>query len=360
MLDDFAKAFEMCAFCPKLCRHVCPVADVESRESVTPQSKMMMGHLIRSRRAACNSDYASVFYHCAGCGHCTEYCEHDVPVTQALFAARAEAARCEAAPDDLNRFVERFYARNEELVHRLHRLVEDHYFVEEAQVAYMPGCDLIEFTPEDVGRTLRVFEAAGVDYVALMENDLVCGGYPLWAAGYPAEFVHVAQAHAHVLKGYKKLVTACPSCAYAMRHLYPAMGVDLSAEVLHVTEFLDTVAHRIPISKTLPSAFFHDPCYLGRFLGVFEPPRRLAECAVRNLQEFTWNREQSVCCGAGGLMPTTVPDAVSSMAKKRLEEIYDTDTSLVVTACASCVHNLKSNAPSLEVIDVVALLERAL
>lgn len=359
-MDDFTRHYEMCAYCPKLCRHVCPVSNAEARESVTPQAKMMMGNLVQRHLVGCKGDYASVFFHCVGCGHCTEFCNHNVPVSGALFAARAEAVRLNAAPEALDRYVEKFYERNQDLMQRLHRLVASHYFVEEAQVAYMPGCDLIEHTPEDVGGTLRVLEAAGVDYMALMDTDLVCGGYPLWSAGYPAEFLHLAQNLAEVMKGYKKIVCACPACVYLIKNIYPAMGVEVTAEVTHITEFLDTVAHRINVKKTFDSAFYHDPCYLGRFMGVYDPPRRLMGRAVKNIREFSKNKENGVCCGGGGAMPVTVPDAAATMASRRLEEVYETGVSMVVTACSSCVHSLKKAAPSLEVLDIVALLDLAL
>jgi len=238
--------------------------------------------------------------------------------------------------------------------------IDERYFVDEAQVAYMPGCDLIEHAPDEVEKTLKVLEAAGIDYVGLMESDLVCGGYPLWAAGYPSEFRHVAEEQASHLSRYKKVICACPSCVYAIRYLYPEMGVTTTAEVVHVTEFLDTVAHRIPVRKTFPAAYYHDPCYLGRFLGVFDPPRRLMGLAVRQVLEFSSNRENSYCCGAGGLVPQNAPETSAAIAKKRLEEVYDSPTSMVITACATCVHNLRKNAPSLEVMDVVSLLHRAL
>jgi Fe-S oxidoreductase len=360
ILDEHKAGYACCTYCPKLCRHTCPVGNAEARESVITQSKMMMGDLMRRRVVQCRADYASVYYHCAGCGHCTEFCLHDVPVTPALFAARAAAVAKGAAPPSMQSYPEVFYRRNDDLVHRLHRLVDEHYFVEEAQVAYMPGCDLIEYCPEDVRHTLTVLEAAGVDYVALMEGDLVCGGYPLWAAGHPAEFRHVATEQARRLAGYKKVVCACPSCVYAMRALYPAMGVEVAAEVLHVTEFLDTFAHRIPVKKSFPAAFYHDPCYLGRFLGIYDPPRRLASLALEQVIEFSWNRESSYCCGAGGLLPVTVPEAAAHIAHDRLEEVYHSEISMVITACASCVHNLQKNAPALEVLDVMALLARAL
>lgn len=360
MLQEYDKALQYCTYCPKLCRHTCPVGNAEARESVITQAKMAMANYMRKGIVDCTSEYTSVFYHCNGCGLCTEFCMHDIPVTHTLFAARAVAVERGAEPQMLRQYPERFYRRNTELLHQLHKLVDERYFVEEAQVAYMPGCDLIERCPDDVGRTLKLLEACGIDYVAMMESELVCGGYPLWAAGYPAEFRHLASELASVLSRYKRIICACPSCTYAMRNLYPQMGITLTAEVLHITEFLDTIAHRIPVRKTFPSAFYHDPCYLGRYLGVFDPPRRLMGLAVRQVLEFSQNRSNSYCCGAGGLLPETVSDAAQAIAVKRLEEVYESETSMVVTACATCVNNLRRNASSLEVMDIISLLYSAL
>ncbi len=360
MLDEYAREFAYCAYCPKLCRHACPVANAERRESVIPGAKMAAAHMMRESILPMNSEYASLFYACNGCGLCTEYCEHDIPVFRALYRARAEACDQGAQPKALDGFVDRFYRRNERLVRKLHQLVDEHYFVEDAQVAYMPGCDLVDHTPEVVGQTLDLFAAAGVDYVAIMESDLVCGGYPLWASGHLAEFRHVAEEMAERLNSYRKVVSACPSCVYLFKQVYPEMGVAVTAEIQHVTEFLDTVAHRFDIPERRGSAYYHDPCYLGRNLGVFEPPRRLAGRVLSELVEFSDNREKSYCCGGGGLVTETAPDTAKAIAARRLEEPKESGGQTVVTACATCVRTLKQGDPNIEVIDLVTLLHRAL
>ena len=38
--DEYQKALELCTYCPKLCRHTCPVGNAERREAVIPQAKM--------------------------------------------------------------------------------------------------------------------------------------------------------------------------------------------------------------------------------------------------------------------------------------------------------------------------------
>ncbi len=37
---DVAKQLDYCTFCPKMCRHACPVSTTTGRETLIPQAKM--------------------------------------------------------------------------------------------------------------------------------------------------------------------------------------------------------------------------------------------------------------------------------------------------------------------------------
>ncbi len=80
-------SFEICAYCPKLCRHVCPVAVGSARESTTPTA-MMTGVLLALDGILTPAEgYASAAL-CTSCGKCTEVCLLNQPVRDLLAEAR--------------------------------------------------------------------------------------------------------------------------------------------------------------------------------------------------------------------------------------------------------------------------------
>src|SRR5262245_11540807 len=89
-MPDLERSLSYCTFCPKLCRHTCPVSNAEARETLTPQTKMATMRLYRTGRVA---EPAAVepLYGCTGCGACTEACKHHVTPGRHLFTGRADA-----------------------------------------------------------------------------------------------------------------------------------------------------------------------------------------------------------------------------------------------------------------------------
>jgi len=82
-----------CTYCPELCRFSCSPSVVSGNDAVTPSNKM--GLLYKEREWPDQFQDVSQgvalwpIYDCTGCGRCTHYCLHGVPVAETLFRARA-------------------------------------------------------------------------------------------------------------------------------------------------------------------------------------------------------------------------------------------------------------------------------
>jgi Fe-S oxidoreductase len=104
---------------------------------------------------------------------------------------------------------------------------------------------------------------------------------------------------------------------------------------------------------------YHDPCQLGRGLGVYEAPRAVLTRALgRAPDEFEGNRDRACCSGAGGLLPATMPDVARTIADARLDDHERSGGGRVVTACASSLMQLRRRARA-PVDDLVTWIARA-
>jgi Fe-S oxidoreductase len=329
------------------------VTRAEPRESLTPRDKMAAMHLLRIGDAPRTVEHSEPLYGCTGCGACSDFCLHKVEPGVVLFSGRAEAEQDGRGHPALAGFVTRFAVHSRRAASRYRALVAREKRPIAAQVAFFPGCAAPAIAP----LMLQLSERIGAAYLGVTEGEHGCAGYPLLAAGQPEAFRAHAQRIAQQWSGYARVVVHCPACAWTLRTQYRAYGVSLAPRSEHTTEFLESFIARLPVRRKLPRAFYHDPCYLGRWLGVYEAPRSLARESVDELREFARTRAQAECSGGGGLLPLTMPRAAEAIAEHRLSEMRQSGVATVVTACATCKRQLTRNG--ITAVDIVELLAKA-
>ncbi len=349
---DLATQVRICALCPNMCRFLCPVATVEKAETITPRGKATLTLAAESGDIPFTAGTAAVFYRCAQCRICREWCPSGVDLPEATASLRRRAAREGVAPKAVRTLAARlvgersFYRPATELAER------DRYLSLldwRAKVLYFAGCATATLHPQIIEATLRLFEAGGVKVAMLRPEE--CCGLPLDALGYVDEASEFAGGLAQVVAGggYETIVTGCPMCAQVMKERYPALGVTLGVEVKHVTEFLDGLREVASLAGRRPRAdsavTYHDPCYLGRYQGVYEAPRRLlAEVAGLEVVEMERGRELAACCGGAPAIDVTVPATATAMASRRVAQAGRTRAGTLVTACPRCLEMLRAAA----------------
>jgi len=145
----------------------------------------------------------------------------------------------------------------------------------------------------------------------------------------------------------------------------------LEVEIEHYTELLDRLARENRLQVKYPQnvkVTYHDPCYLGRYNRVFDPPRHLIAHVGATLVEMPRNRENSFCCGAGGgriwMGDTLYP---TKPAESRIKEAKQLDgvTHFIVACPKDLVMYTDAVKTAgyegeLEVGDLIFLLEKAL
>jgi Fe-S oxidoreductase len=355
--DSVARQLDYCTFCPKMCRFSCPVAEASGRENYTPQAKMDRLNQLRRGNVAWTEQATDPLYACTGCRQCTTNCLHGNEPGLVLLAGRAAANARGAGHPALAGYPERFRSREQRLVEILRDHVPAERFGDSAPVGFWPGCDAIDKGLGDIDAALHLFDRAGASEVVVVASGQACAGYPLLAAGLVDMFRWQAARVAAALKPYRTVVINCSACVYTMRAQYPAEGVNLSSEVLSLAEFLDRLEKRLQEapapSCNLRSVYYHDPCYLARYAGVMDEPRRVLSRLVE-VRELPGSRGETECCGGAGLLPKTMPEVADGMARARLRQVAARGGGTVVTSCATCAFMLKRNAPSGVVVQDLA------
>jgi glycolate oxidase len=147
-----------------------------------------------------------------------------------------------------------------------------------------------------------------------------------------------------------RIVLTCPGCYRSFHENFPHEGVDVKAEVMHVTEYLNELLEsgKLVVTKKLEgNVFYHDPCDLGRHSGIYDPPRKVLS-HFTEVKEFVYNRDKAHCCGGGGGLQSTNYDITLGIGMTRVLEAIELGTDVIVSACPGCKGTLSTAAQELK------------
>lgn len=177
-----------------------------------------------------------------------------------------------------------------------------------------------------------LLKSAGVRFQPV--TGLCCGAY-LKRKGDVDGFERQTAENRKALarQGIHRLLAIDPLCCETLRGEYDGV------EVLHFSEALPQT---LPFTTDKPrKVAYHDPCRLGRGCGVYDVPRDILRAAGAELVEFKRARENSLCCGG---RPDFDKEAGLEASAARMREAAEVQAECVVTACSSCVKQLRLGA----------------
>jgi glycolate oxidase len=296
------------------------------------------------------------YFQCTLCGKCKEVCQADIPVCDILEHVRmrlhdmghdrleAHDMLLKSIQENGNPFGDPREKRTELYPDNAKGFISPEN-PGQVDVLLFAGCVNSYQDLALMKSFMGILDSVGKTYTT-MGTEEGCCGYVALISGL-SEFEDIGKATAERLRmtGANLVVTPCAGCFKTLAHHYPEHGIEHGIEVLHMVEYLDRLVKDGSVTFNKPFAkkvAYHDPCDIGRHLGIYEPPRDVLK-AVPELDfvEFPTNRNMSTCCGGGGALKMVDLDLSKDIAYKRIQEALSVGAEIVVSGCPACKANLK-------------------
>ncbi len=209
---------------------------------------------------------------------------------------------------------------------------------------------------------VRILQAAGIHFGILGTKEGCCGDS---ARRIGNEYLYQMLAHENIETFHrykvKKILVNCPHGYNTLKNEYPKLGGNF--EVVHHTEFISDLIKKGKLhleGELAKTITYHDSCCIGRYNGIYEPPRRIiASIPETKMVEMDRNRRYAFCCGAGGgrmWMPRIRGKRVYAI---RTEEALSKNPDIIATACPFCTIHFEDGLKFYEAEEKAKILDIA-
>ncbi|RJQ55424.1 MAG: FAD-binding oxidoreductase [Actinobacteria bacterium] len=354
--DDVAYYANACAQCG-YCVRSCDQFYGRGWESDSPRGKFYYLREVLAGREKFEQADVNRFMVCTTCETCSVRCQLNMPVEESWMELRGQlihkegrmtfppfemmGAALEAEGNIWARYRE---GRDDWVPEDLRPKIKP-----KAGVAYFAGCTASYVEKDIAEASLRLLDAAGVEFTT-MGKDENCCGIPMLVAGKWDLWEENMRRNIEKMKetGAKTVVASCPACHMVWAQLYKEwadkLGIEYDFEVKHYSEIAaDKIASReLEFTHEVPAKVtFHDSCHIGRASGVYEPPRELIKAIPGvELVEMEHNREEGLCCGSVLTLVGERPVA-AGIGNVRLDEAVEAGAESVVALCPCCQVQLR-------------------
>jgi Fe-S oxidoreductase len=222
-----------------------------------------------------------------------------------------------------------------------------------SDIVYFAGC-MSHLSPSVMKSMIKIFTAAGINYLFLDEKGSVCCGRPLKLSGQFEAATRLVENNRRqiIASGAKTLVTSCPICYKSFKEDY-----NLDLKIMHHSEFLLGMLKKkkLKIYSTDNKVVYHDPCELGRGSGIYDQPRELLGSFAEVLP-IENEKADSLCCG-GSLGNISIdPEERIKIQKETAVVLNAPEPDFVATACPLCRKSIGqySEKPVRDIAELVA------
>ncbi|MFX1377640.1 MAG: (Fe-S)-binding protein [Promethearchaeota archaeon] len=351
----------------------CPSYKKFRFETYSTGGRLWLIYGILSGEIKWNEGIVNAIYACTTCGNCTENCRFDKFkdfLVDFIEAGRALVVENGFCPEKQAILLQRtnnpqYFNPYGEPNSDNSQLKEKYNLQDDAEWVYFIGCTSNYRQKNLRDATIRFLKKANIDFTLIDEH---CCCSPLLRTGQKdlvKDFMNY-NINQIVRTGAKKIITSCAGCYRTIKKDWLKLDASYEFEIYHTVELVKKLLdeERISInSEFQKSVTYHDPCHLGRHMGIYEIPRGVyKKIPGIELLEMRRNRENAWCCGAGGGVKIGYPEWSLEVSKERLDEAKETGASVISSICPFCRTNLSDANEKynmdFEVIDLMEILDK--
>ena len=229
---------------------------------------------------------------------------------------------------------------------------------------YWKGCMSRYRTKSIIEAIEKILSYLNIKYITL--EDEGCCGSILYRTGQIRDALKITEKNIEKFKslGIKEIITSCPGCLRTISKDY-SNYYNISFKIYHFSQFLLKFKELLKLKELNAIVTYHDPCHLGRHVGVFDEPREvLANIPGLKFIEFERTAHNAWCCGAGAGVMSGFPELARFAATERLKEAKGIGANYISSTCPFCELNLKRAEDvaklGIEIGDILQLLEKSL
>ncbi len=369
-LDVDPDQIVLCSNC-STCRWTCTSYEEFRSEAMFAGGRLRLLRSYVEKNLPVDEGFIRAVYACSTCEQCVERCPIKVPYVRIIEDVRKKLVQLGKGPyGKLHVMGDLAFKHNnvfgEDPQERGDWVKSDTRISDDSEWGYFVGCTASYKRPEIADATLRMLNFFDIEPQILGADEYCCCS-PLIRTGQVTRPIHeetengekeylgTLEAEKFILhnveqmkkRGIKHVIFSCSGCYRTTTLDWPKFyrerhGI-LPFSTQHLTQFLALKLKKgeLKWKGSYPETVtYHDPCHLGRHVGVFEAPREILK-SIPGIKfvEMDRNRQNSVCCGAGGGFKAGFGENAINVAERRLNQALETGATTIVSSCVFCKLN---------------------
>jgi len=235
---------------------------------------------------------------------------------------------------------------------------------------YIPDCMTYFKFNEHFKLYKKIFSKLGINYKLL--DKTLCSGFEALEVGYESEARNIAKKNFEILskENINSIITTSPGAYKIFSQDYPRFIPSWNIKILNLWELILKKLKNSRINKIseIEVITFNDNCYLGRYSGIYDEPRKILKFLGYEIKELDNFRENSFCTGSCGSLPLINIFIANKIAKEKILQAKRIGVKKMVVIGFEDYEILKNNVKnnsqdnihSIEILEISEVLGMAL